>query len=75
MKNLVVLGLLLLALGGCGEKFNFSRVKNGVVYNKDTRIMYYKLDSIFSTKTYMAPYYSSNGKLCKYVDSKIVEVN
>ena len=41
-----------------------------IVADEETHIMYYK----FSTD-YMSPYYSKNGKLCKYEDGKIIEVN
>ena len=40
-----------------------------LVYMPDTHVLYY-------TGTYtLTPYYSENGKLCRYEDGKIVEIN
>lgn len=46
-----------------------------------TDMIYYIFSSSLSTGSqgfgygYMAPYYSKNGKLCRYIDGEIVEVN
>lgn len=40
-----------------------------VVADKETHILYYKL-----SETYMCPYYSANGKMCKYEDGHIIEI-
>lgn len=49
-----------------------------LVYDRETRIIYYKYKDNdgggYQGYGYMAPYYSSNGKLCKYVNDKIIEI-
>lgn len=45
-----------------------------VVADKDTHILYiYHNNS--ANNAVLCPYYSKNGKLCKYEDGKIIEVN
>ena len=41
-----------------------------IIADEETHIMYYQF-----SKEYMSPYYSKNGKLCKYEDGKIIEIN
>ena len=38
-------------------------------YDEDTKIVYYR------TSYKMCPYYSENGKLCRYVDGEIIEID
>lgn len=47
-----------------------------LIYDKETRIIYYKYEDGEGRRGYgyMTPYYSSNGKLCKYIDNKIIEI-
>lgn len=40
---------------------------NYIIIDERTHIMYYNYDSL-------CPYYSENGKLCKYEDGKIIEL-
>lgn len=85
MKKLIV-SLLILCLffcTGCTEENLESRAEQGlieyedlteyVVADKDTHILYIRYSSGY--KGYLSPYYSKNGKLCKYEDGKIIEVN
>jgi len=78
------------ALTGCGVKTyeiedeatlemgNFLPVPemDGVVYNLDTKVMFY----MFSTSIvnhgygYFGPYINENGRYCRYVDNKVVEI-
>lgn len=46
-----------------------SRENVSIVCMKETRIMYYKTE-----QGGLAPYYSENGKLCRWIDHKTVEV-
>lgn len=85
MKRFILSGLIisLLFCSGCTEENLDSRAEQGlieyvdftedVVADKDTHIMY-----IYYCKGntgYLSPYYSQNGKLCKYEDGKIIEVS
>ncbi len=85
MKKLIlcILIICLLFCSGCAEPESIeSKAKRGdikyidmtdhVIVDKDTHIMYY-----YDTQDgdYMIPYYSKNGKLCKYEDGKIIEVS
>ena len=47
-----------------------------LVYDPDTLIIYYQEKDGLGYKGfgYMAPYYSEHGKLCRWVDNKIVEI-
>ena len=47
-----------------------------LIYDKETRIIYYKYEDGEGKRGYgyMTPYCSSNGKLCKYIDNKIIEI-
>lgn len=40
-----------------------------LIYDENTRIMYYWLHS-----GYMSPYYNESGQLCRYVDGKIIPI-
>lgn len=43
-----------------------------IMADENTGILYYK--NTVTDNKYMCPYYSENGKLCRYEDGKIVEV-
>ena len=47
-----------------------------LVYDDETKIVYYYFTISYkrSTAGYMSPYIGKNGKFCRYVDGKIVEV-
>ena len=74
MKRLLVCILLITCLlSGCSPthlsyEVIERRVDFDVLYMKDTKVMYYR-----GTYT-LTPYYSENGKLCRYIDGKIVEI-
>ena len=40
-----------------------------LIYDENTRIMYYWLHS-----GYMSPYYNEHGQLCRYIDGKITPI-
>ena len=48
-----------------------------LVYDKETFVIYYRQTERIGCKGfgYLAPYYSKNGKLCQYIDNKIVEID
>lgn len=77
MKKIFVSALVAcFLLTGCGDDpgsiiYNpFSDIKghNMLSYDKETLIVYY------NTSDQLAPYYSENGKLCRYIDGEIVEI-
>lgn len=85
MKKLIlcILIICLLCCSGCVESENLeSRAEQGtieyehfadkVVVDEDTHILYIYFN--VGESTYMCPYYSKNGKLCRYEDGKIIEV-
>ena len=47
-----------------------------LVYDPNTLVIYYQEKDIYGSKGfgYMAPYYSEHGKLCRWIDNKIVEI-
>ena len=55
-----------------------------LVFDPETRIIYYKFTEAIRFRSgfedvetkvgYMSPYYSSNGKLCKFIHNEIVEI-
>lgn len=61
-------------------KRSFNMEKTNLVYDKNTKIVYYgyvkslNLVEGFDIGHATAPYLSSNGKLCKFIDGKIVEI-
>lgn len=85
MKRIILSGLIisLLFCSGCTEENLDSRAEQGlieyedftedIVADKDTHILYVKYSR--GNKGYLSPYYSKNGKLCKYEDGKIIEVS
>lgn len=84
MKKLIlcVLMICLLFCTGCTEENLESRAEQGlieyedltyyVVADEDTHILYIYHNG--NHTGYICPYYSKNGKLCKYEDGKIIEV-
>ena len=82
----ILLGVVLVCLlccSGCVEYENLeSRAERGtieyehfadnVVVDEDTHILYIHFNDGESTA--ICPYYSKNGKLCRYEDGKIIEV-
>lgn len=45
-----------------------------LIYDEYTKIIYIKAFQGYNHYTYL-PYYSENGKLCRYIDGEIVEVS
>ena len=47
-----------------------------MVYDKDTRIMYYLFSKCTTNRGYgyMSPYYNEHGQMCYYVDGQIIPV-
>lgn len=85
MKKLIfsLLIICLLCCSGCLESENLeSRAEQGliryedltkyIIADKDTHILYVRYSAGY--EGYLSPYYSENGKLCKYEDGKIIEV-
>lgn len=84
MKKLIlcVLIICLLFCSGCTEENLESKAEQGqieyvdftedIVADKDTHILYVYYSK--PNSAYISPYYSENGKLCKYEDGKIIEV-
>ena len=86
MKRLILIILIicLLCCSGCLESENLeSRAEKGsinyldltydVVADEDTHILYIYHHG--NNTAYICPYYSKNGKLCRYEDGKIIEVS
>lgn len=84
MKKIIlcVLIICLLFCTGCTEENLASRAKKreiryvnlteNIIADKDTHILYVYYSG--GNQAYLCPYYSENGKLCKYEDGKIIEV-
>ncbi len=84
MKRLIFCALIicLLFCTGCTEENLESRAERGtisyehfaydVVADEDTHILYIYHHN--NNTAYICPYYSKNGKLCRYEDGKIIEV-
>lgn len=84
MKKFILCALItcLLFCSGCTEKNLESRAEQGqiryedftedIIADKDTHILYIMYSNGY--RGYLSPYYSENGKLCKYEDGKIIEV-
>lgn len=82
----ILLGVVvvcLLCCSGCVESESLeSRAERGAIYyvdftddivaDKDTHILYYRYTR--DGGVVLSPYYSKNGKLCRYDDGKIIEV-
>lgn len=81
MKKLIVMVICVLFLTGCTTSKNLEDVNESVesatfnlVADRTTGIIYIK-NKTYSRFYVYTPYYSENGKLCKFVDNKIVEVS
>ena len=84
MKRLILCALIicLLFCPGCTEQNLESRAELGqiryvdftqdIIADKYTHILYVYYCA--GDLGYLSPYYSENGKLCKYEDGKIIEV-
>jgi hypothetical protein len=85
MKKLILCALIicLLCCSGCLESEPIeSKAERGaicyvdftdeIVADKDTHILYYRYSRDYGVV--LSPYYSKNGKLCRYEDGKIIEV-
>ena len=49
-----------------------------LVYNTETKVIYYMFDDEYldsRIRNYFAPYINENGKYCRFIDNKIVEIN
>ena len=77
----IILGFLMLSLlfcSGCSKQSLADRAEEGNIYYADyTHLV--KADSethilYIETHYTLSPYYSKNGKLCKYEDGKIIEI-
>lgn len=90
---LVLVALLTCTLTACGtsatdvdksaiEMGNFKTIDSNesLVYNLDTRVVYYMFSTYITTGyngygySYFAPYISENGKFCRYINDEIVEI-
>ena len=54
---------------------------NYLVYDSSTKIVYYFFNDYYYNSNasvgygYLSPYYSKNGKICRYINNKITEIN
>lgn len=48
--------------------------RHGLTYDTDTNVVYI-INYTSGTAYVLTPYYSENGKLCRYIDGEIVEIN
>lgn len=80
MERLGSLGLILEDETGKLElmkyEFGFEHIGVFLVCDLNTKVVYYSQRSGSSqlNTTYMCPYLSENGKYCRFVDGKIVEI-
>lgn len=79
MKRLFLIILLLMCLTGCEEEsIEYVQVDYAITFNlvsdPQTNIVYIKNNTYGDNPIY-TPYYSKNGKLCKYVDGEIKEID
>lgn len=80
MKRLLLITLLLMCLTGC-EDVNTTSIPAqadydttfNLVSDPETGIIYIKNYTYYGNYVY-TPYYSKNGKLCRYVDGEIKEI-
>lgn len=73
---IIIVCMVLGVLSSCGineqshNKGTRMLVIDGYIsYDSNTNVVYY-----YCSGSYMTPYYSENGKLCRYIDGKIVEI-
>lgn len=90
MKKKISLVLLCFAIAFClcacsdegyknySENSNFVSIEGSknLYYYSDTGIIYiiFNESYVHQGYGYMAPYYSENGNICKYIDGQIVEI-
>lgn len=72
--GLILVGVLVLGLTGCkDDSVHPIVIKTGIGYDVvamgDTGVLYY------ATGYKLAPYYSKNGKLCRWENGEIVEID
>ena len=76
MKRLFLIILLLMCLTGCEQSTEYVQADYDITFNlvsdPQTGIIYIKSQT-YNDYVY-TPYYSKNGKLCRYVDGEIKEV-
>ena len=67
------------------ENYGFTKIKEisapndgmqrlYLISDNQTRSVYYYSPAVYQKGRNISPYYSENGKLCRFVDNKIVEV-
>lgn len=61
---------------GFGTNSRLSQIDNDLCYDIYTNIVYITFQTGVgrSAVGYMSPYYSENGKLCRYVDGELIEL-
>lgn len=77
MNTTIILFICLLLMTSCGTKdltLKSIEQQDYLVYDCNTKIIYYYFNRT-GGYSHMNEYYSENGKLCKYIDGKIVEIN
>lgn len=77
MKRIIAVALCsIFLLTGCDENVEPVEIENttfDLVSDRDTKIIYIS-NRTYDSRYVYTPYYSENGKLCKYNDGRIVEV-
>lgn len=68
------LGNLYSAFQGNLGQIPVATEKTNLVYDQNTKVIYYNYDSYKNKRGYMAPYISENGKFCRFIDNQIVEI-
>lgn len=80
MKKLIAAVMCILFLTGCapGNLENVNKFAGSTTFtlvsDRNTNIIYIR-NRTYGTNYIYTPYYSENGKLCKLVDDRIVEIN
>ena len=88
-RKIVCCCLCLMLLTACSSDHNYTKPdgftvikENLLYYANDTHIVYYLIHNQVDPHAhsdvgfgFMAPYYDNNGKLCKYENNVIVEIN
>ena len=77
---LLIVTMIVMTLTGCGEAVNNDNTDTNFVNISNSRLSYdtttgivYHYNSVYLGTVYTV-YYSENGKMCKYVDGHIVEI-
>lgn len=81
--------MMLFGISGCGDNVgDYPKLKSAhlhqinlenredLYYDDETGIVYFLFNLGYgqNSKGYMSPYYSKNGKLCKYENGQIMEI-